>query len=68
MARAARQIHVAAIGARAPVRRGLTRCRSPIDRWETGKSEPSASEAALRAVVLAASLDQLFTVDPIAHP
>ena len=49
---------------RALVRRGLTRCRSLIDRWETGKSEPTASEAALIAVVLGARLDQLFTTEP----
>ena len=51
---------------RALVRRGLTRCRSLIDRWETGKSEPSASEAALLAAVLGASLEQLFAVEIVA--
>lgn len=45
---------------RALVRRGLTRCRSLIDRWETGKSEPSASEVAMLAAVLGTTLDQFF--------
>lgn len=45
---------------RALVRRGLSRCRSLIDRWETGRSEPSASEAAHIAAVLGVPLDALF--------
>lgn len=45
---------------RALVQRGLARCRSLIDRWESGTSEPSASEAALLATVLAVPLNELF--------
>ena len=54
---------------RALILRGLNRCRSLIDRWETGRSEPSATEVALLAAVLDVPIDRLFdlALQP-AHP
>ena len=45
---------------RALVRQGMDCCRSLIDRWESGRSEPSASEAELLARTLGVPLTELF--------
>ena len=51
---------------RALVRRGFEGCRARINRWESGASEPSASEVALVAEVLDVPIADLFarTVAP----
>lgn len=75
MARAARQIDGAAIGATALALAGCGERMGaePADlQAHTGPAAAHprpdvASEAALLAVVLGASLDQLFTPEPIAH-
>lgn len=51
---------------RALVRRGLERCRSMVDRWESGRSEPSASEVEHIAAVLEVPIADLFT--PVGTP
>lgn len=45
---------------RALILRGHTMCRSLVDRWETGRSEPSASAAAALAAVLNVPMESLF--------
>lgn len=45
---------------RALIRGGLDRCRALVDRWESGRSEPSASEVATIARVLGVRIEDLF--------
>ena len=48
---------------RALVRRGFNGCRALINRWETGTSEPSASEVALLATVLDNAVADFFILN-----